>query len=704
VPAAALLISTNLCLFAPFEILSSNPAEFDVTFGAVLPVLIAAALVLAALITAPGLLVPRRFRAGTSAALLAVGVLLWIQGSFLRWGYGEFAGAGIEWAAFPWQGWVDVAVWIAVLVLAVHFRRRISRNVSFLALALILIQSGLLVARAIAGPDSAASPGLARVGEDTPASVPTTLCQLSSSRNVFHILMDGFQSDVFMELVAEEGLEGALDGFVVFPGNISTGSRTVLSVPSVFSTNVYSGEETEAEYFRKAAAGSFHYFLDKRGYAVNLIPHVSMNAPPGANYFVPPATYASPRRVRLMQASTYLIDVSMFRQFPQFLKRVVFNDQNWRLSTLVGSPPSHVSFHQKAFFRDYMNRLEVADSRPAYHFVHLMPPHGPYVTLADGSYADKALPNTRENYKNEARYILRMFVDFLDRLKDLGVYDSSVILLHGDHGAGFPAVGNTTTDSRISWMSTLMVLKTFDARAPLRVSTAQTSLTDIPATLLGLLGIEHPYPGDSVLELDPAQDRVRRVTLVPNQSAREPIVHRWMVRGNASDSTSWRQMPPMKVQRRIHHYEWGTPLRFGIAHAGDVYLTEGWSTTSSNYTWSDGNKATITFGIEKPQRKVRMRLTYFAWVAPGKWDRQRIRVTANGWRFPEIECRDRAMRQTVVTIPVQLLQTDRLVLTFEYPDAVVPRDIGEGNESRALAMGLFGFEAAPAPEKGTTDQ
>jgi len=153
----------------------------------------------------------------------------------------------------------------------------------------------------------------------------------------------------------------------------------------------------------------------------------------------------------------------------------------------------------------------------------------------------------------------------------------------------------------------------------------------------------------------------------------------------------------MKVQRRIHPYEWGTPLRFGIAHEGDVYLTEGWSTTSSNYTWSDGNKATITFGITKPGRDVSMKLVYFGWVAPGKWDRQRIRVTANGWKFPEIVCTNRGMRETIGTIPAEVLQTDQLVVSFEYPDAVVPREIGEGNESRALAMGLFAFEAVVAP-------
>ena len=46
------------------------------------------------------------------------------------------------------------------------------------------------------------------------------------------------------------------------------------------------------------------------------------------------------------------------------------------------------------------------------------------------------LPHTRDNYKIEARDVVELFLDFLDRLRALGLYESSTILLHSDHGAG----------------------------------------------------------------------------------------------------------------------------------------------------------------------------------------------------------------------------------------------------------------------------
>jgi len=85
-------------------------------------------------------------------------------------------------------------------------------------------------------------------------------------------------------------------------------------------------------------------------------------------------------------------------------------------------------------------------------------------------------------------------------------------------------------------------------------------------------------------------------------------------------------------------------------------------------------------------------------VAPGKVDRQRIRITANGLPFPELVCTNRGVRTTKAIIPAEVLQTDEMVFSFEFPDAVVPRSIGEGNESRQLAMGLILFEASLAPD------
>ena len=110
--AASLLVSTNLCCFGPFEIVTSNPAEFDATFAEMVPRLLALLVGVAALLSMIGAWLPDRMRGRMTSVLLAVGTMLWIQSSFLKWSYGEFDGKGIDWTAFSWQGWVDLGMWV----------------------------------------------------------------------------------------------------------------------------------------------------------------------------------------------------------------------------------------------------------------------------------------------------------------------------------------------------------------------------------------------------------------------------------------------------------------------------------------------------------------------------------------------------------------------------------------------------------------
>ena len=702
---ASFLVSANLCLFGPFEIFTSNRAEFKLTLGDMLPVLIGFCVLLTAILALLGFLIPKRNRHRVTAVLLATGVLLWIQGSFLRWGYGEFTGVPIDWAAFTWRGWIDAAMWSLGLIGAFYFSKRLSRSAFFVATVFVLIQFGAMAARTIAKPDE--SPKQAEEGlrkKNGPSDmIPDALCQVSTSSNVFHIILDAFQTDVFVELVEEDVLSEMLDGFVAYPENISTGSRTVLSVPAVFSAKVYDGTKVESEYFRTAMDESVPSLLHRNGYIVNLLPHVAMLRASYTNYFTRSDSYAARRWIRLTRASTYLVDVGMFRQFPHFAKRAVYNNQNWRLSAVIGDPPSHASFHHKAMFRDYMNRLEAVHRGPAYHFVHLMPPHPPFVTLADGSYAGEALPHTRENYKNEARYILRSFMDFLQKLKDLDIYDSSVILLHGDHGTGLtPQSDASEKRRRLSWVSAMLLLKPAGAHGALEFSSAQTSLADIPVTLSELLGVSHSYPGESIVKLDPSLNRKRHVVFVTDRTTSEPVIHEWVVNGIARDSTSWHELSPRKVDRQIGRYEWGKLVGFGISNTGESYLTSGWSTTAATYSWNNGQSATLTMGVEQPDRDVVVTLVFFPYIVPGKLDQQRIRISINGVLGGEITCVSPEATAVRQRVPRDLLKDGRMVVSFVFHDAVSPSSIGDGSESRVLAIKLYGFDAKLVPQ-GTPD-
>ena len=123
--------------------------------------------------------------------------------------------------------------------------------------------------------------------------------------------------------------------------------------------------------------------------------------------------------------------------------------------------------HQRAFFADFIDKMKVDREEPVYHFIHLMPPHGPFVTLPDGTEADRNLPGTHDNYKIEARETLHLFLDLLDRLREEGVYDSSLIVLHADHGIGKHGLrSGEPREIKVPRAHALLAVKPIGARGP----------------------------------------------------------------------------------------------------------------------------------------------------------------------------------------------------------------------------------------------
>jgi len=694
--AASFLLAANVCLFGTAVIYFSNQAEFDLTYLDVFPLLLGYCVSIAALLYGIGIVIPERFRTGYIAGVLAVAVLLWLQGSFLKWGYGELDGRGIDWTRFSWHGWADMALWLCGITGAIIFRKPLYRHVAFVSIVFLILQSGFVVARALTSkpPEQPAKKHDPKIGNPGDRSVPDQICQISGVRNIFHFIMDAAQTDVFLEIIEEDGFEDELSGFVVYEDNMSVGRRTVLAVPAIFSGEVYDGRTGEDTYFRSAMQKSFHNVLHDEGYLINLTPHITMERTRFTNYYAKPPVYASARSARLLQTSGYLLDVNLFRDLPHFLKRFIHNDESWRLSALISKPPTHLSFAHKAFLQDYTSKLQIAGSKSAYHFIHVMPPHPPFVTLADGTYAGEALPNTRENYKNEARYVMRVFVEFVQRLKELGVYESSAIVLQGDHGAGFaPVVDGTVRYQQAAKVATLLAIKPPRETGPLRISNVPASVIDVPATVLDMVGIKRDYPGESLLKLGEDMGRPRLVVYVTERSSAAPVLHPWVVTGTVFDSTSWHEGQPLRMQKQLQPYAWGTKLGFGVAGNGSRYMISGWSTTSGTVHWNDGTTAMMSFKIKPPERDVRLSMVFFPHVTPGVWDQQRVRMKINGVKVQEVVCSVKESQKSELTIPTFVFQDDMMVIEFEFPDARSQKELGTGRDTRVQAIGMYMFDA-----------
>ncbi len=132
--------------------------------------------------------------------------------------------------------------------------------------------------------------------------------------------------------------------------------------------------------------------------------------------------------------------------------------------------------------------LDKHASEPFFLFLHYFDPHLPYRPPApfDSIYAD-------DPYAGEIAYTDRCVGQVIDKLKSLGLYDSSLIVVVGDHGESLGEHGEIDHGYFIYHSTTKvpLIVKLPGSREAGRIDTT-VSLIDIVPTLLGQVGLSIP--------------------------------------------------------------------------------------------------------------------------------------------------------------------------------------------------------------------
>lgn len=203
--------------------------------------------------------------------------------------------------------------------------------------------------------------------------------------------------------------------------------------------------------------------------------------------------------------------------------------------------------------RDFYSFIEsiTAEPKQLYYF-HAMLPHASWKYLPDGRLivADETgkILGSRENVPgmpfkhmwyddvaamqvNRQRHVLQtglvdnMIGDFLDRLKSLGIYEDSLIVLTSDHGISFQP-GSTRRNvyqGNLVEISAIPLLIKFPGNLPSGISGINSQAMDIVPTILDALGATGWRGYDGLSLLDSSADRPVTKTLHENSTQRITI-------------------------------------------------------------------------------------------------------------------------------------------------------------------------------------
>ena len=409
----------------------------------------------------------------------------------------------------------------------------------------------------------------------------TEMSRFSKNQNVLHIVLDGFQSNLFQEMIENDGhLASKLEGFVYFPDALTVSEVTQLSFAAFLTGRTYKNSEPMKTYLfnsRLARMGTstpekyVPNILDsaaKGGFEVEVAtPFILIEDQEFYSRFfrihLPyRSTGANFREVMLYQASLVL-DLTVFRTVPRILKGFVYNGGRWGFSQLVGQGAGLNYNHHAGvqFLKDLADNFELTDASRVYKLVHLLTPHAPFVATSSCEHSGRELEREFENIYNQARCALLGLIPLLDVMKASGVLDSATVLIHADHGIrlpfpGFDARGEDAENypRPIGNSNPLLLIKPPGRRGDLVTIRSEVSLADIPRTLAELLKLNVAFGGVDFLTHHP-KNRVRwyyhsrESRVVAGREDRYRQWNEYEVSGPLSRPSSWKKTGKFKWTR-----------------------------------------------------------------------------------------------------------------------------------------------------------
>jgi hypothetical protein len=536
-------------LFAtPVFITITNQQDVVLSAGAVAAFLAPACLVLSAIGWKLAAWGGPRVEWWTNRVLLAAAFVLALQGNVVHdlFYYGAFNGEQVDFRSdpvvFEVEKWAYLLAWPLILLLLSRVRRL---SAWLPALPVVSFSLLLIPAWLNAAPVAAM--------EDQDSEIDPSAFAFSSTRNLVHLLPDGFQSDVVRQVLQENPeLAQKFVGFTLYTDHLGLYQGTAPALYTLLTGRPFKLEEgySESAVNEDIRLHSYPARLAQAGFQVDYVaispwicidqantcysrPFNDMKARGLFRHHSEDKTYS----VRL------IADLSLFRLSPKWLKEKIYDEGNWFFAdtTLDGSSP-----FPDPVLREWAENLTVSEDGPVYKWHHFIGTHIPAHWDRECR-RQRGLEHTREAYEEQAYCVLSGIGAFLDRLREAGIYDRTAMVISGDHGHNIVPDDMTSEPlnqglyrGMIGSGRPALLVKELQRQGPLHFSHAPTSLVDVAPTALALAGLEADSP--PVMALDPGEPRERYFTpySIPDLYGGDPIPYiRYRVGHPVTNGRGW---------------------------------------------------------------------------------------------------------------------------------------------------------------------
>lgn len=498
----SLFLTFTLCIYAPYELYLTNISEFWFSFSMFwwMPVIVGISVMLIVLLV--GMMLQDKAAYLYESFLFILAVCLYMQGNFLNLRVGVMNGAEIDWTQYKRHFIIDaVVICLIVIVLGVFIIKtnRISKKmITVLSMFLTAIQAVSIITLLIMGQSAIKDDDSRYIRVVTDKG----LYEAGSDSNIIVFILDMFDDSYFKEILeTEPEIKQELEGFTYFSNFTGSYSTTYYSLGHLFSGKYFYNEEGGWNEWRRRISDE-RLYLDEildDGYELSVYSDfvtcfVPRHVDASCNYIEVP--------LEISDKGHFMIDLyrlAATKYFPDFLKPYL-----WMTGTEFDeykqiASEYNVYSSENLVFKERLEKYGVSVGGGAdkqIKFIHITGAHYPY--LIDEN-AQEVEPDSVSGVQC-ARGALRIVEEYLDDLKESGVYDKSNIILAADHGYYWDGV----------LTNPLFAVKPHDASGDLIINNAPACQVDFGPTILDIIGLnaEHNY-GNSAFEIGENSQRER---------------------------------------------------------------------------------------------------------------------------------------------------------------------------------------------------
>ena len=528
-PALALAVSLSFLLFlyAPLELFLTNQLEFWFSAGQMLPyalLLFALALLLMLLVFLALRCFAPRLYPWALALCLVILLCCWVQGSFLVAHLPGMNGAAVDWGAFRGDRIASCLLWIAAAALVVFALKKLGPKrfpqiAGFLSLALCLMLSVTLLTLFLTTDEAEKQRSLICTDEG--------MFTWSEDENFLILVLDAVDDTAFEQVLArDESYPAIFDDFTCFRNTVGGYPYSKCSIPLILTGEWYEAQSSFTEYETAALEnGPFLNRILQDGFRRWIYPYdPSVTASVREGQFEN-LSMDQPAFAGVLPASKILIKMAIVKHAPWDLKRFGY-DLPFRLTEAMRysgqEGVSYYNWSDPVFYgavRDNNPITKVPDK--VWKYLHLEGAHEPHVY-------DKDL-NVLESspFRDVIEGNITMISSFLQRMKEAGVYDNTVIVLCSDHGS------HNTTDLVTINQHPILLIKGKNEHHPFRMDDAPISFDDLQTAYLRLLD---GAQSDEVFDWQAGDARERR--FFDYEMVNSNVLTEYVQTGHAEDMES----------------------------------------------------------------------------------------------------------------------------------------------------------------------